>query len=103
MGHKWGEKGLQDCDRNLSAPGRISRTLLLGWMLHNETFEARCGMVQLLRHAPVTAYELRDAGGQTIGQVIQPSGTPRTGLGAETVLLIRSPRPADHTEISSAA
>jgi hypothetical protein len=35
--------------------------------------------------------------------VIRPSGTPRTGLGAETVLLIRSPRPAAQTEISSAA
>jgi hypothetical protein len=103
MGHGWGEKGLQDCDRNLSGPERISRTLLLGWMLHNETFEARCRMVQLLRQGPVTEYELRDSGGRAIGQVIHPTGTPRTGLGAETVLLIRSPRPADHTEISSAA
>jgi hypothetical protein len=60
-------------------------------------------MVQLLRHEPVTEYELRDPGGQAIGQVIQPAGTPRTGVGAETVLVIRSPRPADHREISSAA
>jgi hypothetical protein len=60
-------------------------------------------MVQLLRREPVTEYELRDAGGRTLGQVLQPSGTPRMGLGAETVLLIRRPRPADHTEVSSAA
>ena len=60
-------------------------------------------MAQLLRHEPVTGYELRDAGGRTIGQVLQPAGTPRTGLGAETVLLIRSPRPANHAEVSSAA
>ncbi len=60
-------------------------------------------MVQLLRREPVTEYELRDACGRRIGQVIQPTGIPQTGLGAETVLLIRSPRPADHTEISSAA
>jgi hypothetical protein len=58
-------------------------------------------MVQLLRHGPVTEYALRDAGGRTIGQVIQPAGTPRTGLGAETVLLMRNPRPS--TEIGSAA
>ncbi|MBA3316594.1 MAG: hypothetical protein H0T50_00685 [Gemmatimonadales bacterium] len=48
-------------------------------------------MVQLLRREPVTEYELRDAGGQAIGQVIQPVGVPRTGPGAETVLLIRRP------------
>ena len=60
-------------------------------------------MVRLLRHAPVTEYELRDPGGRAIGQVIRPAGTPRMGLGAETVLLIRSPRPADHAEVSSAA
>lgn len=60
-------------------------------------------MVQLLRREPVTEYELRDTGGREIGHVIEPAGTPRTGLGAETVLLIRSPRPADHTEVSSAA
>ena len=75
--------------RNHSGPGRISRTLLLGWMLHDETFEARCGMVQLLRHAPVTEYELRDACGRAIGHVIQPVGVPRTGPGAATVLLVR--------------
>jgi len=72
-------------------------------MLHNETFEARSEMVQLLRHGPVTEYELRDAVGRTIGQVREPAGTPRTGHGAETVLLIRDSRPADHREISSAA
>lgn len=60
-------------------------------------------MVQLLRREPVTEYELRDAVGREIGHVIQPAGTPRTGLGAETVLLIRSSRSADHTEVSSAA
>jgi hypothetical protein len=60
-------------------------------------------MVQLLRREPVMEYELRDAGGRAIGQVIQPTGTPRTGLGAETVLLIRRPRPAGHAELSSAA
>jgi hypothetical protein len=103
MWDKGGEERVGWGSRNHSGPECISRTLLLGWMLHNETFEARWGMVQLLRHAPVTAYELRDAGGRTIGQVIRPSGTPRMGLGAETVLLIRSPRPAAQTEISSAA
>ena len=81
--------------RNHSRLGCISRTLLLCWMLHNETFEARCGMV--------TEYELRDACGRAIGQVIQPTGIPRTGPGAETVLLIRSPSPARHGEMSSAA
>ena len=60
-------------------------------------------MVQLLRREPVTEYELRDACGRTIGQVIQPTGRPRTGLGAETVLLIRVPRSAEHMEVSSAA
>jgi hypothetical protein len=103
MWDKGGEEMVGWGSRNHSGPECISRTLLLGWMLHNETFEARCGMVQLLRHEPVTEYELRDPGGQAIGQVIQPAGTPRTGVGAETVLVIRSPRPADHREISSAA
>jgi hypothetical protein len=60
-------------------------------------------MVQLLRCEPVTEYELRDAGGRAIGRVIQPAGAPRTGRGAETVLLIRGPRSADSTEVSSAA
>ena len=60
-------------------------------------------MLRLLRREPVTEYELRDPGGRTIGQVIQPAGTPRTGLGAETVLLIRKPRPAEHPGVSSAA
>ncbi len=60
-------------------------------------------MVQLLRREPVTEYELRDTGGREIGHVIQPAGTPRTGLGAETVLLIRCPRPAEHPEASTAA
>jgi hypothetical protein len=60
-------------------------------------------MVQLLRREPVMEYELRDAGGREIGHVIQPAGTPRTGLGAETVLLIRRPRPEEHAGVSSAA
>lgn len=47
-------------------------------------------MVQLLRREPVTEYELRDVGGRAIGHVIQPTGMPRTGQGAETVLLVRS-------------
>ena len=47
-------------------------------------------MVQLLWREPVTEYELRDTVGREIGYVIQPAGPPRTGLGAETVLLIRS-------------
>jgi len=84
-----GRKGLAGESRNHSGPERISRTLLPGWMLHNETFERGAEMVQLLRRVPVTEYELRDAGGRTIGLVIQPAGAPRTGLGAETVLLIR--------------
>jgi hypothetical protein len=49
-------------------------------------------MVQLLRREPVTEYELRDGCGRAIGRVFQPAGTVRTGPGAETVLLIRSPR-----------
>ena len=49
-------------------------------------------MVQLLRREPVTEYELRDRTGRAIGSVVQPVGTPRTGPGAETVLLIRDPR-----------
>jgi hypothetical protein len=49
-------------------------------------------MVQLLRREPVTEYELRDGCGRAIGHVIQPSAPPRTGPGAETVLLVRGPR-----------
>ena len=60
-------------------------------------------MVQLLRREPVTEYELRDTIGREIGHVIQPAGTPRTGLGAETVLLVRGPRPAERRAVSSAA
>ena len=60
-------------------------------------------MVQLLRRVPVTEYEFRDTVGREIGHVIHPAGPPRTGLGAETVLLIRSSRSTDHTEVSSAA
>ena len=60
-------------------------------------------MVQLLRREPVTEYELRDTVGREIGLVIQPAGPPRTGPGAETVLLVRSPRPAGRAEVSSAA
>jgi hypothetical protein len=59
-------------------------------------------MVQLLRREPVTEYELRDAGGRAIGRVIQPAGAPRTGRGAETVLLIRDPRSADLRRSSAA-
>jgi hypothetical protein len=47
-------------------------------------------MVQLMRREPVMEYELQDAGGRPIGQVLQPAGTPRTGRGAETVLLVRN-------------
>jgi hypothetical protein len=60
-------------------------------------------MVQLPRREPVTEYELRDARGREIGHVIQPVGTPRTGLGAETVLLIRASSPAESPGVSSAA
>jgi hypothetical protein len=49
-------------------------------------------MVQCLRREPVTEYELRDGQGRAIGHVVQPSGTLRTGPGAETVLLIRCPK-----------
>ena len=48
-------------------------------------------MVQLLRREPVTEYELQDGHGRAIGHVVQPDGTLRTGPGAETVLLIRTP------------
>ena len=60
-------------------------------------------MVLLLRREPVREYELRDAGGRAIGHVMFPVGTPRTGVGAETVLLVRGPRPADLAPVSSAA
>lgn len=40
---------------------------------------------------PMTEYVLRDPGGRPIGRVLAPVGVPRTGPGAETVLLIRSP------------
>jgi hypothetical protein len=59
-------------------------------------------MVQLLRREPVTEYELQDAGGRAIGRVIQPAGAPRTGRGAETVLLIRGPAFADLGRSSAA-
>jgi hypothetical protein len=49
-------------------------------------------MVQLLRREPVTEYALRDKCGQAIGYVVEPAGPPRTGRGAETVLLIRGPQ-----------
>ena len=59
-------------------------------------------MMQLLRREPVTEYELRDAGGRAIGRVIQPTDAPRTGRGAETVLLIRDQRSADLRRSSAA-
>jgi hypothetical protein len=49
-------------------------------------------MVQLMRREPVTEYALRDKCGQAIGYILEPAGPPRTGLGAETVLLIRTPK-----------
>ena len=59
-------------------------------------------MVQLLRREPVTEYELRDANGRSIGQVIAPVGaTDRPG--AATVLLIRHRRRTTCAEVSSAA
>jgi len=60
-------------------------------------------MVQLLRREPLTEYELRDGWGRTIGRVVAPAGTPRTGPGAETVLLVRKPLPATLAEVPSAA
>jgi hypothetical protein len=51
---------------------------------------------------PVTEYELRDAGGRSIGHVVQPDGVLRTGPGAETVLLLRAPASPGRT-ISGAA
>jgi hypothetical protein len=51
---------------------------------------------------PVTEYELRDAGGRSIGHVVQPAGVPRIGPGAETVFLIRAAAFSGRT-ISSAA
>ena len=49
-------------------------------------------MMQPLRREPLAEYELRDGYGRSIGHVLRPAGTPRTGPGAETVLLIRGPR-----------
>jgi hypothetical protein len=47
-------------------------------------------MVQLRRREPVTVYEVLDRDGRQIGEVLQPSGVPRIGRGAGTVLLTRS-------------
>ncbi|MBA3893746.1 MAG: hypothetical protein H0X69_08625 [Gemmatimonadales bacterium] len=52
---------------------------------------------------PVKEYELRDMMGRPIGQVLRPSGVPRTGRGAETVLLVRSSAAAGSGRVSSAA
>ena len=60
-------------------------------------------MVQLLRREPVMEYELRDANGRSIGQVIAPVSAPRTGPGAATVLLVRHRRRTTCAEVSSAA
>jgi hypothetical protein len=60
-------------------------------------------MVRLLRREPMTEYELRDAGGRTIGMVFHPSGAPRTGRGAETVLLVRHPAAVLPVEVQTAA
>jgi hypothetical protein len=48
-------------------------------------------MMQVPWREPMTEYVLRDAGGRPIGRVLAPVGVLRTGPGAETVLLIRSP------------
>ena len=48
-------------------------------------------MLQLPRREPLTEYFLRDAAGRGVGRVVAPAGGLRTGPGAETVLLIRSP------------
>ena len=51
----------------------------------------------------VKEYELRDVKGRPIGRVVQPSGAPRMGRGAETVLLVRLMVPAPQARVSSAA
>jgi hypothetical protein len=47
-------------------------------------------MVQLRRCEPMTVYEVLDRDGRQIGEVLQPTGVPRLGRGAGTVLLTRS-------------
>lgn len=47
-------------------------------------------MVQLRRREPMTVYEVLDRDGRQIGEVLQPSGVPVLGRGADTVLLRRS-------------
>lgn len=60
-------------------------------------------MVPVRRREPATEHELRDAVGREIGHVLRPAGPLRFGLGAETVLLVRSAPSAIHPELSSAA
>jgi hypothetical protein len=46
-------------------------------------------MVQLSKQQPVTVYQVLDAAGRPIGEVVQPAGQPVMGWGAGTVLLVR--------------
>jgi hypothetical protein len=50
-------------------------------------------MVQLSRQDSATIYVVLD-GARPIGRVVEPSGEPALGPGAETVLLLRPAAPA---------
>ena len=54
------------------------------------------------RREPLLEYVLRDGVGRAIGRVMAPPGGLRTGPGAETVLLIRTPA-AGRTPLIAAA
>jgi hypothetical protein len=47
-------------------------------------------MVEVASSSPVMVFRVLDRDGQPIGQVIQPKTAPIVGLGARTVLLVRS-------------
>lgn len=49
-------------------------------------------MVEIASRQPVMVFRVLDRDGRPIGEVVQPKAAPVVGLGARTVLLVRSER-----------
>jgi hypothetical protein len=47
-------------------------------------------MVEVTRREPIIVVRVLDQDGRPIGQVLQPRSAPVVGLGARTVLLVRT-------------
>jgi hypothetical protein len=47
-------------------------------------------MVQILTRKPLAVFRVFDRDGRPIGKVLQPKFAPMVGLGARTVLLVRT-------------